>query len=86
MAKKWANPQYKVQMQVWTYNVTNPNEIMEGAKPSLSRKGPYTFRLVARMIYVRIYNSCLQTETAQGRYRVHESVHSQIHKHRDLHV
>uniref|UniRef100_A0A914USG3 Uncharacterized protein n=1 Tax=Plectus sambesii TaxID=2011161 RepID=A0A914USG3_9BILA len=44
MTEKWANPQYNVQMQVYTYSVKNPNEVVEGAKPSLARKGPYTFR------------------------------------------
>lgn len=40
----WKNPPPPVFMEFFFYNVTNPEEFMEGKKPRVNTMGPYTYR------------------------------------------
>ncbi|TSK72060.1 Lysosome membrane protein 2 [Bagarius yarrelli] len=40
----WKNPPPPVFMEFFFFNVTNPDEFMDGRKPSLMQIGPYTYR------------------------------------------
>uniref|UniRef100_A0A8C7Q570 Uncharacterized protein n=1 Tax=Oncorhynchus mykiss TaxID=8022 RepID=A0A8C7Q570_ONCMY len=40
----WKNPPPPVFMQYFFFNVTNPDEFLDGAKPVVSQVGPYTYR------------------------------------------
>lgn len=40
----WSRPPYELYMDIWMFNVTNPNEVLHlGAKPALHQMGPYSF-------------------------------------------
>ncbi|KAI6215453.1 hypothetical protein M3Y94_00386700 [Aphelenchoides besseyi] len=43
--QKWLSPQFKFQLDIWTYSVQNPTNVVKvyGTKPILVQKGPYTF-------------------------------------------
>ncbi|KAM4037998.1 platelet glycoprotein 4 [Anomaloglossus baeobatrachus] len=41
--ENWIVPGSPVYRQFWFYNVSNPDEILNGAKPKLEQKGPYTY-------------------------------------------
>jgi len=43
MTKSWANPLYDMKLEVYLFNVENPSEVVNGARPKLQEKGPYTF-------------------------------------------
>ncbi|XP_029548289.1 lysosome membrane protein 2 [Salmo trutta] len=40
----WKNPPPPVFMQYFFFNVTNPDDFLDGAKPIVSQVGPYTYR------------------------------------------
>ncbi|CAJ0942924.1 unnamed protein product, partial [Mesorhabditis belari] len=41
--KKWLNPQYKIDFNVWVHSVKNPDEILNGDIPRVTTTGPYVF-------------------------------------------
>ncbi|KAG8577088.1 hypothetical protein GDO81_010064 [Engystomops pustulosus] len=41
--ENWIVPGSTVYRQFWIFHVSNPNEVIEGAKPILQQKGPYTY-------------------------------------------
>ena len=51
--KQWRKPETPVYAKHYVFDVDNPSEVQNmGAKPSLSQKGPYTYRLVIKsMVY-----------------------------------
>ena len=45
--ENWLSPPVPVYMQFWVWNVTNPDQIVNGLeKPKLAQMGPYTYRYV----------------------------------------
>lgn len=40
---KWKYPDYDITLNVWSYSVTNPDNITDGEKPKIVSKGPYVF-------------------------------------------
>jgi len=43
LTKSWAKPLYDMKLEVYLFNLTNPLEVVNGARPKLQEKGPYTF-------------------------------------------
>ena len=41
----WKTPPVPVQFQLFIFDIVNPEEVMQGAPPSLLERGPYTYRL-----------------------------------------
>ena len=44
MYEYWLDPPVPIYIQFYMFNLTNPEEFMQGEKPSLSQSGPYTYR------------------------------------------
>uniref|UniRef100_A0A0B7ADR5 Lysosome membrane protein 2 n=1 Tax=Arion vulgaris TaxID=1028688 RepID=A0A0B7ADR5_9EUPU len=44
--KRWADPSSPIYFQVWMFDVVNSAEVLQGDKPVLIQKGPYTYREV----------------------------------------
>ena len=45
MYKEWIKPSVPVYMKYFVFNVTNPNEVMEGLEiPNVTQIGPYSYR------------------------------------------
>ncbi|RUS82469.1 hypothetical protein EGW08_009775, partial [Elysia chlorotica] len=42
--EQWKRPKIPIYFQVWAFDITNPLEILEGKKPAVVHKGPYTYR------------------------------------------
>ncbi|XP_071846799.1 platelet glycoprotein 4-like [Apostichopus japonicus] len=40
----WKDPPFPIYMQIWVWNLTNPDEVMKGSKPKIFQIGPYTYR------------------------------------------
>ncbi|CAI5446435.1 unnamed protein product [Caenorhabditis angaria] len=54
MTKTWLKPQYKMQLNVWMFNVTNVNGILQRhEKPNLQQIGPFVFDEIQEKIYHR---------------------------------
>ncbi|KAL3074196.1 hypothetical protein niasHS_015026 [Heterodera schachtii] len=46
MLKMFRDPPYDIKLQVWTFSVENPTDVLKnGSKPYLTEKGPYSFRV-----------------------------------------
>ncbi|KAE9553193.1 hypothetical protein FO519_003589 [Halicephalobus sp. NKZ332] len=43
MTKSWANPLYDMKLEIYLFNLMNPIEVVNGSRPKLVEKGPYTF-------------------------------------------
>ncbi|KAI7796263.1 lysosome membrane protein 2c [Triplophysa rosa] len=50
----WQNPPPPVYMQFYLFNLTNPAEVLDGAKPSVVQIGPYTYREYRSMEEVKV--------------------------------
>ena len=44
--EQWLNPTVPTYKDFYVYNLTNPEEFANGAKPSFEELGPYRYRLV----------------------------------------
>uniref|UniRef100_A0A5S6QSW8 CD36 family protein n=1 Tax=Trichuris muris TaxID=70415 RepID=A0A5S6QSW8_TRIMR len=56
--KGWIDPPYEMSMQVWFFNITNPDEVMlYQAKPSLVEMGPYGFDERQHKVAVTYYDN-----------------------------
>uniref|UniRef100_A0A914URS9 Uncharacterized protein n=1 Tax=Plectus sambesii TaxID=2011161 RepID=A0A914URS9_9BILA len=44
MTAKWADPAFHLKMEVWMISVVNSEAVVNGAKPRVIQKGPFTFR------------------------------------------
>ena len=44
MYEYWLDPPVPIYIQFYMFNLTNPEEFLQGEKPSLSQSGPYTYR------------------------------------------
>ena len=45
VVEKWAHPKVEMTIEFYFFNVTNPNEVMNGSeKPRVVEIGPYAFR------------------------------------------
>ncbi|CAJ0580307.1 unnamed protein product, partial [Mesorhabditis spiculigera] len=42
--KKWTEPRYKIDFNVWVHSITNPDQILDGDLPEVTTTGPYAFR------------------------------------------
>lgn len=40
----WKQPPYPIYFQAWVWNVTNSENVINGEKPYLVQRGPYTYR------------------------------------------
>ncbi|KAL5011838.1 hypothetical protein ScPMuIL_010389 [Solemya velum] len=52
---KWLSPPYPVYFQVWAYDVLNPSDIVQGKKPVVAEKGPYTYKEERHKVNVTFY-------------------------------
>lgn len=43
--EQWRSPTVPVLMQFFVFNVENPLEVKQGSRPSVSQKGPYSYRV-----------------------------------------
>ena len=49
MYKEWIQPSVPIYMKYFVFNVTNPNEILEGLEiPNVTQMGPYSYRYGGR--------------------------------------
>ena len=49
MYKEWIKPSVPIYMKYFVFNVTNPNEILEGLEiPNVTQMGPYSYRYGGR--------------------------------------
>ena len=44
MLSAWLNPPIEPLMKVYVFNITNPQEVLEGAEPDTQELGPYVYR------------------------------------------
>lgn len=42
--KQWKNPKVPIYFQVWAFDIVNHLEVLQGEKPAVIQKGPYTYR------------------------------------------
>ena len=40
----WQHPPIPIYMQVWVFDCTNSDDVIAGAKPNVTQRGPYTYR------------------------------------------
>ena len=53
--KYWKTPPVPVQFQLYIFDIINPDEVMQGAAPSLLERGPYTYRFFKPLLlYISI--------------------------------
>ena len=49
MYKEWIKPSVPIYMKYFVFNVTNPDEVMEGLEiPNVTQIGPYSYRYGGR--------------------------------------
>ena len=44
MLSAWLNPPIEPLMKVYVFNITNPQEVLEGVGPDTQELGPYVYR------------------------------------------
>lgn len=44
MRKDWTNIPMAVDFKIWLFNITNPDEVQNGGKPTVKEVGPYFYR------------------------------------------
>ncbi|KAH7731575.1 CRE-SCAV-3 protein [Aphelenchoides avenae] len=55
---KWMHPNYDVKSNIWTYSVTNPDQVVNGSVPTVKSTGPYVYdQKFKRRILARSNNS-----------------------------
>ncbi|KAH9495206.1 Lysosome membrane protein 2 [Bulinus truncatus] len=42
--KNWQSPKSPIYFQIWIFNITNHEEVINGNKPNVQQHGPYTYR------------------------------------------
>ena len=49
---EWINASTPIYMQYFMFNLTNAEEVMEGATPNVTQIGPYSYRYVCSVITI----------------------------------
>ena len=46
MLSAWLNPPIEPLLKLYVFNITNPQEVLEGADPQTQELGPYVYRSI----------------------------------------
>ncbi|KAI8798272.1 lysosome membrane protein 2 [Biomphalaria glabrata] len=55
--KNWQSPRTPIKFQIWIFNVTNHDEIIQGRKPHVQQHGPYTYREHREKIDIKYFDN-----------------------------
>ncbi|KAI6201799.1 Lysosome membrane protein 2 [Aphelenchoides besseyi] len=69
---RWTNPKYTIKTRIWTYSVKNPDDVVNGSKPIVSKTGPYVFDQRHR-------REILSNENGTVKYKLYQSFHFNEH-------
>ena len=66
--KYWKTPPVPVQFQLFIFDIVNPEEVLQGAAPSLLERGPYTYRLELAVLFSLSHTSLYATNADPHRF------------------
>ena len=55
---EWTKASTPVYMKYFVFNLTNPDEVMEGATPNVTQIGPYSYRYIGHKRRKQTVKNC----------------------------